>query len=305
MWFESLVDTVDVLSRVVMRVSGWIRPDRIGRTAFGARMHCDIRDFIQRRVYFFGIYEPNLTHYLGQRLRPGESVVDVGANVGYVTLLAAHLVGPEGRVTSVEASPVTYRELVRNLTLNGCTTVTPINAAATGESCLVEIVETSRRNIGANTIRPAGGGGRTAVPGRPLSALLGEAAADVALIKIDVEGSEGPILGDILENLAAFPRLHTLVVEMAPESRDYVARFRAAGFTAAALPNNYRIGATLVRRYLARTGEDAFVVKRPVEAPGDGIVDYVFERNPPAAPLRPEAEARPGAPRLHAVPRSA
>jgi hypothetical protein len=63
------------------------------------------RDVIQRNVYTFGVWEPEITHWLEGFLRPGDLVVDVGANTGYFSLEASKLVGPEGLVVAVEPVP--------------------------------------------------------------------------------------------------------------------------------------------------------------------------------------------------------
>lgn len=88
-------------------------------------MHCDTRDFIQRRVFYFNIYEPNLTYYILSRVRSGDHVVDVGANVGYMTLLLSSIVGEIGKVVAIEASPSTFSLLSRNLELNNTQNVPP------------------------------------------------------------------------------------------------------------------------------------------------------------------------------------
>ena len=68
-------------------------------TQFGARMHVRFPDTIQSYVYFFGVWEPAITAYLTRALATGDVVIDIGANIGYDTLLASHLVGPKGRCT--------------------------------------------------------------------------------------------------------------------------------------------------------------------------------------------------------------
>ena len=64
------------------------------RTRFGSDIPVTTADLIQRYLYLFGSWEPNLTHWISARIRPGDTVIDVGANIGYFTLLAAHLTGP-------------------------------------------------------------------------------------------------------------------------------------------------------------------------------------------------------------------
>lgn len=80
----------------------------------------------------FGFYEIMLRRdYLagGQTLRPGATVVDIGANIGCFSVLAAQAVGPAGRVIAVEPEPNCYRQLVRNIELNALTNVVPVEAA--------------------------------------------------------------------------------------------------------------------------------------------------------------------------------
>jgi hypothetical protein len=67
-------------------------------------------------------------------LRAGDTVVDVGANVGALTLTAAALVGRRGMVWSVEADPRLFRYLAANVALNGFTNVCAIHAAAGAET---------------------------------------------------------------------------------------------------------------------------------------------------------------------------
>jgi hypothetical protein len=100
----------------------------------------------------------------------------------------------------------------------------------------------------------------------------------VNFIKIDVEGSEGPILQNMLDTLQEFPNLTSLAVEISANSAHFVQKLIAADFKAYALPNNYRIGYLFVRQYLARSHEGGFVVKLPMQTYDSEFTDYVFER---------------------------
>src|SRR5207253_4151635 len=64
-------------------------------------------------------YEPDVRAALRHFLKPGSVFLDCGANIGYFSVLAGGLVGPTGRVISVEANPVTLQRLQRNLAVNG------------------------------------------------------------------------------------------------------------------------------------------------------------------------------------------
>ena len=65
-------------------------------TRDGLRMRINFPDQIQERIYLFGVWEPVITRFVKSRLKPGDLFVDIGANVGYYSLLAAKLVRPGG-----------------------------------------------------------------------------------------------------------------------------------------------------------------------------------------------------------------
>jgi FkbM family methyltransferase len=77
---------------------------------FGCSMNLDLSDWIQRNIYF-GTYEREETEIVKRYLRSGMTFVDVGANVGYYTVLAASLVGSTGHVFAFEPSPYAFQRL--------------------------------------------------------------------------------------------------------------------------------------------------------------------------------------------------
>jgi len=62
--------------------------------------------------------EPELLYLLEQEIKPGMIVMDLGANIGYITLLMAELVGPKGRVYAMEPDPSNYKLLKYNVRIN-------------------------------------------------------------------------------------------------------------------------------------------------------------------------------------------
>ena len=73
---------------------------------------------VSRRIREDGIWEPYETSLLLRLLQPGDVFVDVGANIGYFSVLAASLVGEQGAVFSFEPDPNNYRLLCANMALN-------------------------------------------------------------------------------------------------------------------------------------------------------------------------------------------
>ena len=83
-------------------------------------MLVDTRDAaISPWIVLDGLWETQVTSWLQHSLRPGQTFVDVGANVGYFTLLGAQLVGPQGKVVAVEAHGGLAELLRRNVIMNG------------------------------------------------------------------------------------------------------------------------------------------------------------------------------------------
>jgi FkbM family methyltransferase len=78
---------------------------------------------------WLGTYEPELQAALREFLRPGSTVYDVGANIGYITLMMAHNVGADGRVYSIEALPANVERIQKNVALNHLNNVSVVPAA--------------------------------------------------------------------------------------------------------------------------------------------------------------------------------
>jgi len=85
----------------------------------GARMTVDVTEFTTFGLYFSGRrYEPRTADYLIASLKPGDTFVDVGANHGYFTLIAASRVGASGRVYAFEPNPMVFGQLAAHVRLN-------------------------------------------------------------------------------------------------------------------------------------------------------------------------------------------
>jgi FkbM family methyltransferase len=85
----------------------WATAPRISVTRLGLRLHIDLRDNLQRTLFFTGTYEPGLLRLLQEELRAGDTVVDVGAHVGVHSLTMAKRLRAlgGGRVTAFEPTP--------------------------------------------------------------------------------------------------------------------------------------------------------------------------------------------------------
>lgn len=165
----------------------------------GFRMHVDTAEAMGRVLTVSGTWERQVTAAFRKLLRPGDVCVDIGANTGYFTLLAAKLVGPTGRVYALEPAPETFTALLLNLNLNACSNVTALPFAAGAAMGEVFFDDQPRGMGGRSVVRGEGRGpGTTAalrVPVRDVPSLLQDGEIDrLRLVKIDVEGYEVEVL---------------------------------------------------------------------------------------------------------------
>lgn len=170
--------------------------DGVHTVNMGLRMHLRLDQFIDRTVYFYA-YEPCLTRTLLKRLSRGATFVDVGANIGYYTLLAARTVGPQGRVFSFEPQPEVYRRLSSNIQLNELTNVRVFNCALADTKQTVTLcVPPQDVGFGHASLKEQGweSADRFEVEAHPLDDLLAGQTERVDVIKVDAEGAEAAIL---------------------------------------------------------------------------------------------------------------
>lgn len=297
--FGSFVDAYDLIFRMYMRAAGLLKESTQATTLYGAKLACQRRDFIQRRIAYFGLFEPNLTYFIAASLKPGDIFIDVGANIGYFTLLASKRVGPSGRVYAIEAAPSTYRLLRDNITLNGADNVRALNVAVAERECHARVHAVEDHNIGMNRVEYVESASNGSVPGRTLPAIVGADFARAKFIKVDVEGAEAAILPGIFDALVEADSEAVLVAEINEASSHLVALAQSKGFQVQAMPNNYSIGHLLVRSFLRRTREDEFFILLDTDAYISNQFDYVFSR--PRATAEARAELSPRAETVQAI----
>jgi FkbM family methyltransferase len=168
---------------------------------------------------YVGLHEFDDMAFVLHALRPGDRFVDVGANVGAYTLLAAKVVGCE--VVAFEPIEATAAWFVDNVALNGVTGQVTLHRVAVGEA--PGTVRMTTRDDSVNrVIDPAEQvAGAVVLEVDTLDRRLGGRAPEV--MKIDVEGHEGPaLLG--AEKTLSDPRLRAIVVEILAEQRGPGAR---------------------------------------------------------------------------------
>ncbi len=164
------------------------------------------RKDIARSILHRGCYEPIETAIVLARLRPGMTVIDVGANIGHYAMIAAAAVGPEGRVIAFEPDGENHEALTANLALNGFRHATAellALGAAPGEAILYrDEANRGGHSLAAANVQKPGGESRIAVTTLDAYARERLAGRRVGFIKIDVQGAEAEVLTGAAATLA-------------------------------------------------------------------------------------------------------
>ena len=133
-------------------------------------------------------------------LSPNDDVIDVGANIGIYACSIAKMIGPNGRVWAIEATPKTFLALQKNIALNNSGRIISFNVALSDQWGTTSIT-TNKSDDSQNCIADKTGETTNVVPLAPLDEILC-LPPRIALLKIDVEGAEYLVLSGAPATLA-------------------------------------------------------------------------------------------------------
>jgi FkbM family methyltransferase len=214
-------------------------------TLAGHDVVLDITDGSARLFYFHGIeYEPSLVRALDRLIAPGDVFVDIGANIGFFSVLAAQNAGPAGRVIAFEPHPGAreiFRAAIAINHLGGTIEIVEAAVGAPGpRSTRLFLTDNSMLSSTDPERAPLRDDypftSAIDVPLVTLDSWLGsrrELAPRIAAIKIDVEGTEADVLAGMNETLDACPGAAIICETDADGTVDRA--LRARGYTASPL----------------------------------------------------------------------
>jgi FkbM family methyltransferase len=254
------------------------------RTIFGSKISGNTRDAVGRYIFYFGVWEPNLTSWIRRRLAPGDVFIDVGANIGYYSLLASRLVGNSGKVVAVEVLPAIFSALQGNLRKNDVHNVRAVNCAVWDREQTITVFTDAEDLPGQTTVSPTWADkyhlqSHVQVSAAPLSTILeAEEIKTARLIKIDVEGAEWQVVSGMKSIMANCRDDVEIALEVNKKALAAVGRspqdvmdlFGGWGFRPYRIENDY-----LAERYLFR--EPPCPPERVREISGDQA-DIIFSR---------------------------
>jgi FkbM family methyltransferase len=208
--------------------------------------------------YILQPYEPYTTELFKRAVKPGAVVLDIGAQFGYYSLLAAKLAGTEGQVLAFEPDPTNYKILKRNIEMNNCSHIIRLIQKAVGakHGTVAVFIYKDSDSHGIYCHPHVAIKETIEVECVSIDEFLGKQLVDV--IKMDIEGNELYALEGMKQTIAKSPNL-ILFTEFAPfflrragvKPEDYLHNLRKLGFDIKAVDEHTRCLKPVVEDLLA------------------------------------------------------
>jgi FkbM family methyltransferase len=184
------------------------------------------------------VHEPEVTAAIQSATRPGDLAVDVGANIGYYTLVLARCVGPEGRVFAFEPDPTNFAVLKQNIEANGYKNVVAMNKALSDQAASTKLFLAPSNLADHRIFDPGDGRPSISVETVTLDDVLSDPSQKPNVIKMDVQGAEYGVLRGMKSVLSRRKDI-TLFAEFWPyglfkagvNAEEFIRLLRESGFT--------------------------------------------------------------------------
>ncbi|HRH26105.1 MAG TPA: FkbM family methyltransferase [Candidatus Paceibacterota bacterium] len=232
--FSFCLRKIPTLGRQLRRIRSWLpAPEFIIQNSIGT---WSVRPFNDSMTISAEYFESHLASWPGKPAYK-RVCIDIGANIGKYTLMAASQYGYK-KILSIEANPVTFQILFKNIALNSLVQkVTAINIAA-GETEGTVTIQADSHHLGGGNIvdyhvNDAVMDTRHVVPVFRIDTLLSKQnvpTTEVDFIKIDVEGAEGEVLKGMTSTLKDMPIGSYIMIEMSRNEEAVSRVFTSNGF---------------------------------------------------------------------------
>jgi len=161
---------------------------------FGYVFRCDLSEWIQRSIFLYG-YDEEALHFIEKNLKNGDIFVDIGANVGFYSLLASSLVGENGRVIAIEPSAAICAKLKETIERNSIHNILILNIGLGKEHGFLNLYSNPMSRNSSATMVAYDAPEVTRVEVDTLDSISQKYQLDeIAYIKIDVEGFEPDVI---------------------------------------------------------------------------------------------------------------
>ncbi len=181
----------------------------------GHRMWLDDKDTLELANH--EVYEPVETEIFKGEIKAGDRVLDIGANIGYYTLIAAHLVGPQGKVYAFEPDPANFRLLQKNVEANGYTNVVLVNKALSNKNGKIRLYLNPSNRGDHRVYDSKDGRSSIEIETVALDRFFKPLDKKIHFIKMDIQGAEALALAG-MKGLIRRNKGLKLVTEFSPAS---------------------------------------------------------------------------------------
>ena len=216
---------IRVLKRLLVRsypVLSRLLPNRYIAYPFpGGRIYLNLGESPMMVKRAMGLYENEKTKVIRALLKPGMTFVDAGANKGYFSLIAARIVGEQGRVITFEPEPHNCTWIEKSIALNGYNNVT-LHGVALGQANEESSLYLSEKSGWHTLVASSDRGSKEAkgvitVSKRTLDSILQEYdPPHVNIMKVDIEGSELDLLRGATQTLSAATNM-VILMDLHPQ----------------------------------------------------------------------------------------
>ena len=179
---------------------------------FGNRFILDKNDSLKLSIDKF--YEPRETKKILKLIKPGDIVIDIGANIGYYTLIFAKLVGTKGKVYAFEPDRTNFELLSKNIILNNYKNTILINKALSDKEEPINFY-LNPLNTANHKIYSGGKDMKTTVICTTLNKFFKNKPKKISFVKIDVEGAEGKVIAG-MNRLIEDGKIEKMMLEFIP-----------------------------------------------------------------------------------------
>lgn len=203
------------LKAAANRVIRWLLPHTI---QYGpAKVVLNPKDPVVSGALAFRVYERSELVFVSNALKPGMTMLDVGANVGLYSALGGQLVGSQGRVIALEPDPESFRYLQLTIQKNGLRNVHALRMAASDQTGMAYLFTSSSNRGDSRLYDNELSDNKVRIKTVRLDDYLPQIGIEeVEFIKVDVQGFEGHVLSGLEKTIRRSPRL-TIIAEFWPE----------------------------------------------------------------------------------------
>ena len=195
------------INSIIITISRLFNKKFIVKNIYDFKLKLDLSDpGISRSLILFGQRELEHKKMLEMYLKPGMSVYDIGANIGYYTCIQHNILKGNGKIVAIEPSPINFEQLRDNIELNNLRNIKIINAAVGDKNSVEKFFLAKESNL--NSFHNIGTGkkfltGKTInVEVKTVPQIYKDTNIKPDLIRMDVEGHEVEVINGMLEEIS-------------------------------------------------------------------------------------------------------